>query len=162
MRRTSPAGSDEPRHNTEGFTLLEVVCVVAMIALLAAIVLPAIPSGTSQPKLYAYAIEIASVLKSDRNAAIRQRRSVATSIDALARSVRSGSSDHVIELPQDVRFTATLAARCNGRRTDSVIVFFASGLSCGGTLSLLQAAAAYEVRVNWLTGGVEIVRHRTL
>ena len=31
-----------------GFTLIEVVCVLAIVGLLAALVLPAIPRGTSQ------------------------------------------------------------------------------------------------------------------
>ena len=37
------------------------------------------------------------------------------------------------------------------------IRFFASGMSCGGTIALTRLGVGYEVRVNWLTGGVEIV-----
>ena len=33
----------------------------------------------------------------------------------------------------------------------------ANGTSCGGTIALTRFDAAYEVRVNWLTGRVEIV-----
>src|SRR5665213_4378996 len=51
-----------------GFTLIEVVCVLAIIAMLAAILLPEIPRGTSRSRLEAYALEIATVLKTDRNA----------------------------------------------------------------------------------------------
>ena len=55
-----------------GFTLLEVVCVLAIVGLLAAVLLPNIPRQTSRPRLEAYAIETAALLKSDRNAAIRR------------------------------------------------------------------------------------------
>ena len=54
-----------------GFTLIEVVCVLAIIALLAALVLPAIPRATSQERLAGYAVEVAALLKGDRNAAMR-------------------------------------------------------------------------------------------
>jgi general secretion pathway protein H len=160
MRRTLIAGVDDGAAG--GFTLLEVICVLAIVGILAYILLPATPSGTSQPRLQAYAIQVASVLTADRNAAIRLRHPVVTSIDALARSIHSGTTGEMIRLPNDVNFAANLAARCNGQPTSSAIIFFASGLSCGGVLSFLQAGIGYEVRVNWLTGGVEIVRHRTL
>ena len=65
-----------------GFTLLEVVCVVAIVALLAAVILPALPRGTSYARLEAYAIETATLLKQDRYAAMRRRARVATEISA--------------------------------------------------------------------------------
>jgi general secretion pathway protein H len=54
-----------------GFTLLEIVCVLAIIALLAAVLLPFIPHQTSRSRLQAYALQAATLLKADRNAAIR-------------------------------------------------------------------------------------------
>jgi general secretion pathway protein H len=30
-------------------------------------------------------------------------------------------------------------------------------MSCGGTLALTRLGVGYQVRVNWLTGGVEVV-----
>jgi general secretion pathway protein H len=35
-------------------------------------------------------------------------------------------------------------------------------MSCGGVVVLTRPGVGYEVRVNWLTGGVEVVQqHRT-
>ena len=61
-RQMSSAGRADGRAAEEGFTLLEIVCVLAIIAGLAAIILPAIPRGTSRARLQAYAIEAASLL----------------------------------------------------------------------------------------------------
>ena len=152
----SSAGPAE-RAGEGGFTLIEVVCVLAIIGLLAAILLPEIPRGTSRSRLQGYALEIATLLKTDRNAAIRQRAAVATEIDAIGRSVRSGVSARAIRVPADVRFDAALASRCNQRDAGSAIVFFASGMSCGGVIALTRLGVGYQVRVNWFTGGVEIV-----
>ena len=137
--------------------MLEVVCVVAIVAILAAIVVPALPRGTSRARLESFAIEAAAMLKADRDAAIRNRVQVATEIDAPLRVVRSGATGRVIRLPADVRFEAILAARCNNRPAGPTIRFFASGMSCGGTLALTRLGVGYQVRVNWLTGGVEVV-----
>ena len=68
-----------------GFTLIEVICVLAIIALLASLVLPAIPRATSRARLEAYALEVASLLTADRTAAIRRRAEVTTALDASAR-----------------------------------------------------------------------------
>jgi len=157
-RRTLPAGRSNQRRAEDGFTLLEIVCVLAIIAILAAILLPAIPRGTSRAKLEGYAIEIATLLRADRDAAIWRRREVATAVDALTRSVRSGATGEMVSMPEDVHFEATLASRCNQHAAGHTIEFFASGMSCGGTIRLARPGLAYEIRANWLTGGIEVVR----
>jgi len=134
-----------------------VVCVVAIVAMLAAVLLPKLPRSTSRPQLEAYALDVASLLKADRSAAIRRRVGVATAVNAAARMVRSGASDRVVRVPDDVHFEAVLPQRCNQRPAFSTISFLPSGASCGGTIALTRLGNGYEVRVNWLTGGVEVV-----
>jgi general secretion pathway protein H len=151
------AGHADRRPGEGGFTLIEVVCVLAIISLLAAILLPEIPRGTSRARMEAYALEIATVLAADRNAAIHRRAAIATEINAPGRSVRSGATTRTIRVPNDVQFDAALASRCNQREAGSMIVFFSSGMSCGGVIALTRLGAGYQIRVNWLTGGVEIV-----
>jgi len=144
-----------------GFTLVEMVCVIAIIAMLAAILLPHISRATSRPRLEGYAVETASLLKADRTAAMRRRVAIATQVDASERYLRSGSTGRVLRVPDDVTFSATLPIRCNDRPAFSTISFFATGMSCGGTIVLSRLGAVYEIRVNWLTGGIEIVPRST-
>jgi len=145
-----------------GFTLLEMVCILAIIAMLAAVLLPNIPRKTSRPRLEAYALETASLLKADRTAAIRRRVQIATQIDAGGRSLRSGSTGQILRVPDDVAFDAILPSRCNERPAFSTISFFPTGMSCGGTIMLSRLGSSYEIRVNWLTGGIEIVPSNAL
>src|ERR1700754_2786358 len=140
-----------------GFTLLEMVCVLAIIALLAAVLLPFVPHDTSRSRLQAYALQAATLLKADRNAAIRGQISVATVVDAQARAIRSGASQAAIRIADDVRFDALLPQTCSQRQALSTISFFANGTSCGGTIALTRFDAGYEIRVNWLTGRIEVV-----
>ena len=140
-----------------GFTLLEMVCALAIVGLLAAVLLPAIPRQTSRARLEAYAIETAALLKADRNAAIRRRLDVTTQVDAPSRSLRSGASGQTVHVPEDVRFETLLPRNCDNRPVVASISFFASGMSCGGVIVLARLDAGYEIRVNWLTGRIEVV-----
>ena len=140
-----------------GFTLIEIVGVLAIVGLLAALALPAFPRGTSRARLEGYAVDIAALLKGDRNAAIRSRAPVATTLNAQNRTVRSGANRGSVQLPVDVAFDAILAQRCGERRVGATIDFFPSGMSCGGTIALSRQGVGFQIRVNWLTGGVEVV-----
>ena len=146
-----------PRGAEEGFTLIEIVCVMAIISILAALILPSIPRGTSRTRLEAFALQAAALLKTDRLAAMQRRMRVATELDPIAHSIRSGATGSTVVLPRDVGFDALLASRCNQRAAGRTIDFFPSGMSCGGTIALLRPGGGFQVRVNWLTGGVEIV-----
>ncbi|HWZ40666.1 MAG TPA: GspH/FimT family pseudopilin [Bradyrhizobium sp.] len=140
-----------------GFTLLEMVCVLAIIALLAGVLMPFIPRETSRSRLEAYALQAATLLKQDRNAAISRNLSVATLVDPGARAIRSGVSTASLRIPDDVHFEALLPQTCKRQAALSTIRFFANGTSCGGTIALTRFNAGYEIRVNWLTGRIEIV-----
>lgn len=140
-----------------GFTLLEVVCVLAIFAMLLAIALPELPVSTSLPRIEGYALETAALLNADHAAAQMQHRDVATIIDAPEHAIQSGASSRILRFPSDVTIQALLADRCRGRAAGATIRFLASGMSCGGVITLSRLGAGYQVRVNWLTGGAEVV-----
>ena len=150
MPRTSSASE-------RGFTLLEMVCVLALVAMLAAILLPFVPRHTTRSRLQAYVLQTAALLKEDRNAAIRRGTNVGTLVDPGSRVIRSGFTNDMVRIPDDVHFEAVLPRTCDQREALQTIRFFASGMSCGGAVSLTRADVGYEVRVNWLTGRIEIV-----
>jgi general secretion pathway protein H len=135
---------------------------VAIVAALAAILLPWVPRATSRSRLEAYAVEVATLLKADRNAALKRHAAVAAQIDVPGRLISSGSSAHVVRVPEDVAFDALLPRSCNGRPALSTISFFGTGTSCGGVIRLTRFGTGFDVRVNWLTGGIDIVARSIL
>jgi general secretion pathway protein H len=138
------------------------VCVIALVAMIAAVLLPFLPRHTSRSRLQAYALEAATLLKADRYSAIRRRADVSTLVDAPSRAIRSGATSQIVRIPDDVRFDALLPKTCRQREALSTISFFADGMSCGGSIALSRLDTAYEIRVNWLTGRIEIVSRSPL
>ena len=141
----------------DGFTLLETVCALAIIGLVSAVLVPAIPRGTSRTAFESYAVKIAALIKQDRQYALERGVMTETLIDPASRTIASGASGASVVLPRDVGFSAVLARACRGAPADQSIRFFPSGLSCGGSLILSRLGFSLQIRVNWLTGGVEIV-----
>jgi general secretion pathway protein H len=142
--------------------MIEILCVLAIIGMLAAISLPALPRSTTRAKLESYAVATAALLKADRSAALRRQIQVTTDVDAASRSIRSGVTGRILRMPGDVSLNAILASRCADRVAGRSIDFFPSGMSCGGVIALSRPGMGVEVRVNWLTGGVDIVPQKVL
>jgi len=142
-----------------GFTLLEIVCTLAILAMTAAILLPAVPYATSRSRIEAYAVETAALLKQDRIAAIRNRGQIDTRVDPDRREIISGSANRMVRIPSDVDFESILPRRCNRHPVLSAISFMQTGMSCGGVITLTRSGVGFEIRVNWLTGNVEVVPH---
>src|SRR5262245_66486196 len=104
---------------------------MAIVAMLAAVLLPLAPRGTSRQRLAAYAVEAAALLKADRTAAVRRNAQVNAQIDAPGRVIRSGSTGKVLQIPGDVAFQALLPLTCHERPARSTLSFFSHGtLSC--------------------------------
>jgi general secretion pathway protein H len=141
---------------TAGFTLLEMTAVVAIVAMLAAVLLPSMPRTTSRQRLAGFAVQTAALLKADRTAAVQRSSQVNAQIDAAGRVIRSGSTGRAPQIPADVAFQAVLPRTCNERPAHATISFFPTGMSCGGTIMLSRLGAGFEIRVNWLTGGIEV------
>lgn len=78
-------------------------------------------------------------------------------LEAPSRTIRSGASGRVVRLPADVTLDAVLAKLCNHRPAGATIRHLPSGMSCGGAIALTRQGIGYQVQVNWLTGGVEVV-----
>ena len=140
-----------------GFSLLEMVCVLAIVAMLASVALPYLPRQTSRPRLQAYALQAVTLLQSDRASSLRNGMRVDTAIDTGRRMIRSGSGAAALRLPDDVGFQAVLPRSCQHRPVMATISFFPDGLSCGGAITMSRGDVSLEIRVNWLTGRIHLV-----
>jgi general secretion pathway protein H len=137
-----------------GFTLIEVLAVMLIIALVASLVIAVTP-GTGRGKLKALTLEIAALLRRERIGAILTGQDRRVSLDGERRTL-VGEGGDVIAIPPDVVVNLLGTDELWSGRA-AVVRFHPDGASSGAVLKLSREGAEYEVRVNWYTGGVAIV-----
>ncbi|HKH28865.1 MAG TPA: prepilin-type N-terminal cleavage/methylation domain-containing protein [Sphingomicrobium sp.] len=136
-----------------GFTLIEVVAVMMIIALVASLAVTMMP-GTGRGGLKALTLETASLLRRERLGAVLTGRDRQVSLDG-ERRVLVGDGGDVLAIPRDVALNVLgIDALWSGRQ--AVVRFTPDGASTGAVLKLSRENAEYEIRVNWYTGGVAI------
>ena len=143
--------STEPK---SGFTLIEVLAVMLIIALVASLVIAMSP-GTGRVKLKGLTLEVAALFRRERLGAILTGRDRRVSLDGERRAFIGDGGD-VILVPRDVTVDVLGANELWSGRV-AVVRFHPDGASSGTVLKLSREEAQYEVRVNWYTGGVAIV-----
>lgn len=147
---TSPAAS---RRGKEGFALYELILALAILGMVAGVVFPRVARAPGPVELGAKAQQIAALLRSDRNAALRRGGEVVSHVDVAKGTVISGLSGTGVRVPKGVAVAFVQSSRELGPAGGG-IRFYPDGRSSGGFLSLKRGAAEVEVSVNWLTGGV--------
>ena len=148
-----PAPRTRTTDQRAGFTLIEVVAVMLIIALVASLAVTTIP-GTGRGRLKALTLETAALLRRERLGAVMTGRERQVSIDGEKR-VLVGDGGDVVAVPRDVVLDILgIDALWSGRQ--AVVRFHPDGASTGAVLKLSREKAEYEIRVNWYTGGVAI------
>ena len=136
-----------------GFTLIEVIAVMLIIALVASLAVTMMP-GTGRAGLKALTLQTASLLRRERLGAILTGHDREVSLDG-ERRVLVGDGGDIVALPRDIVLDILGAdALWSGRQ--AVVRFHPDGASTGAVLKLSREKAEYEIRVNWYTGGVAI------
>jgi general secretion pathway protein H len=136
-----------------GFTLIEVTAVMLIIALVASLVV-SMTQGTGRPRLKALALEAAALLRRERVNAILTGHDRQVSLDG-ARRVLVGENGDIVMIPHDVVFDILGANEVRSGHL-AIVRFRPDGASSGAVLRLSREGTAYEIRVNWYTGGVTI------
>ena len=158
MHQTYAAQNRKARRSTQrGVILLDLVIAVALLSLLVLLVLPTLPHQTTSARLGAYASEVAAVLKTDRTAAARSGHEIATKVDVAGRQIVSGSSSRMVSLPQDVTLDLVASDACRTASNEFAVVFAGDGRSCGAVINLASGRLNWRIRINWLTGFVDVV-----
>jgi general secretion pathway protein H len=138
-----------------GFTLLELIVTLAVLALAAAVVTPAVGRGTDTLRARAEVAGFAATLRHAREQAIHAQRTHRVTIDA---------EHHKMEIAlaageDPPRATRALSPRLTIEALQAPeVVFDARGMASGGDFKLTSGGLVYRVTVDRLTGRVRSVR----
>ena len=144
-----------PRRSARGFTLIEIVVVVALIAVLTGIIAAVISGGLGSAKVRAASKDLVAALRSTRAAAVVGRESQVLVLDVERRAYRVPGRDWV-ELPKDMEVDMLTAAQEQIDDSQGQIRFFPDGSSTGGNIELRRGEALWRIEIGWLTGEVRM------
>jgi general secretion pathway protein H len=139
----------------QGFMLLDMALALSLLLLLFAVIWPSMGRGTSKAKQAATALSIANLLRADRSAAALEGSARGTRID-LAHRVITSAAGRTIAVPEDLSMELFAGSSCTRGDRLFVISFAPDGSSCGASLFLRKQNSLYVIRVNWLSGMIDV------
>jgi general secretion pathway protein H len=139
-----------------GFTLLELVVVLALATALIALVPPLISAAIPGVELKSSARRVAAGMRLAREEAIRTGRDIAFTLDLEGRSYQVDGPFRRVTLPAglDIKMTAAESEMEEGR--GGAVRFFPDGSSTGGRVILARNDTGWQVGVQWLTGRIQV------
>jgi len=143
--------------SSSGVTLLELMIVLVLMALVAAVTIPLFGDGVSTTQLRGAARELAAGLRLARGQAIGQRGEATLQLDVAGRSFTVPPDPRVHALPAGIELKLFTAQRDLVSDTVGAIRFYPDGGSNGGRVTLAAGERKYDVDVDWLTGRVAIL-----
>lgn len=139
---------------SRGFTLFELLVVLAILALVVGVASPLFSSAFPGVKLKSAARDIATDLRQARSLAILHNAETTFALDLEEKTYAISGGEQLEQLPAAVD-VALLTARSefDSPRVGK-IRFFPDGSSTGGRVRLISGSKEYRITVDWLTGRI--------
>ena len=145
------------KRSSSGVTLLELLIVVMLMALIAAVTIPIFGPGVSTTELRSAARQVAAGLRLARGQAIAQHTEAMLVVDVATRSFIVPPDARVHALPSGIDLKLFTAQRDLVSDQVGALRFYPDGGSSGGRVTLSAGERKYDVDVDWLTGRVAIL-----
>jgi general secretion pathway protein H len=136
-----------------GFSLIEMLAVLAILALTVTLAMPLLPGKSDGLRLQTASSELAAALRATRSAAITRHTATTLLIDVDHRTFSSPIMSGRPFAP-DIEAKLTFASVIRSAASDGGFKFFPDGSSTGGDVTLSLHGKQIKLCVDWLTGGV--------
>jgi general secretion pathway protein H len=143
------------RAKEAGFTLVEMLVVLALVAVTAAVSLPYSLTGGEARKLDAFAQTVVAKLNAAQIKALSSNEDTVLRFDVARGLIVEAGPDPQTALPRGITLQVTTSK-------DEVILdraairFFPNGGSTGGTIILSKDDQNRIIAINWLTGAIKL------
>ena len=140
-----------------GFTLIEMLVAIAIMAMAYALTAPTISASLSGVQLKAAARQIAAGLRKARNEAVLRKREAALTVDVERRQFELSGEQRIYRFSQEIEVSLFTAQSELRDAKIGTIRFYPDGSSTGGRVTLARGERKYLVDVDWMTGRVKIL-----
>ena len=140
-----------------GFTLLEIMVVLAIAAIMMTVVPPLISKAMPGAQLKSATRQVAAGLRYARNSSLTTDKETTLMLDLESKSFNLSGQKKTYRIDEDLEITLLTADSEMVSENKGAIRFFPEGGSTGGRISLATEKRKYAVDVDWLTGKVRIL-----
>lgn len=139
------------QRRTAGFTLLELLVVLVLMALMTGLAIPLISAGTPGAQIKAASRELLVGLRQAREQAIVSRQPTAMSVNVDERRFQITGQTRAFQLPGKLQIGLFVADVEDNGKLGSFI-FYPDGSSTGGRITVSLDGQTNRIDVDWLTG----------
>ncbi len=136
-----------------GFSLLELLVVLVIVALMATVVGVSISRSISGAEVRSASRDLTAALRYTRGQAILTRSEKTLSVDVEKREYQAPDKP-VVTIPEDMTIRLLTAQTEQTGESAGTIRFFPDGSSTGGKVTLAAGEREWVVNVGWLTGEI--------
>lgn len=136
-----------------GYTLLELIVAMTVLALAMAIVAPRMAGSRDKMQLKAAAVALASDLRATRAAARRQNLETFVTLD-VRHHAYTAQGLGPRRLPRAVVLNVNAPRSADAPPGSATFRFKPDGTASGGEIQLASGANRASINIDWLTGGV--------
>ena len=144
------------RSTSPGFTLVEMVVVLALASLLLLLVPPLFSGGLSSAGLKSAAAQVAGGLRRARGRAILRGEETPLLLNVDERVLRIGEGGEALHLDTALSISLETARIEVSDPNEGAIRFYPDGSSTGGRITLARGERKRVVDVDWLTGRIQV------
>jgi general secretion pathway protein H len=145
------------RPSGRGVTLLELLIVLAIMAIVAGFVIPMFGGPVSTSELRSAARQLAAGLRLAQSEAVSQRRQTFLVLDVAGKRFKVDTDPQEHKLPSKVELKLFTAQNDLVSESVGSIRFFPDGGSNGGRITVASGDRKFDVDIDWLTGRVAIL-----
>ncbi len=143
------------RRSVSGVTLLELIVVLALLAVLSVAAAPMVGKGMGTIDQRNAAQKVATLFKAARNEAVAKRIETVVAINPKALTVK-GHDREAVQLPEGVTVDLTTTEKEKIDDDSAGIRFYPDGGSSGGRVVIKKKERALRIDIDWLTGRVRV------
>lgn len=144
----------------EGFTLLEMIVVLAIMAGGAVLAAPLLDRSRQGLVLKEAAVELAGALRNARTIAMRDNRETTLEVEPAQRRYHGAGLGIPRALPAMMGITLTTIASEHRADGGGRFRFYPDGSTTGGIVTLSEGGRTASVRLDWMTGQARVEEGR--
>ncbi|MCF6317760.1 MAG: prepilin-type N-terminal cleavage/methylation domain-containing protein [Proteobacteria bacterium] len=144
-----------------GFTLLEIIVVMVMIAVLLGFFASGMSKSLNKAKIRAVSKNLVSALRYTRGQAVVKHEEKTITFNVKDKTYKAPRKK-MVQIPAEMDINVYTADSEVADENTGAIRFFSDGSSTGGWVKLTHKNKIWKINVNWLTGEISKIEGSSL